>query len=195
MKKSFFLGIIAMLLISLDSTAQYNNNIAVGLKIGEPIGLNIRKYFQYGDKTFDINIGSYGLLYGQHRKYRDGPYHLKNSNGKYTSSQPAGMMFQGIYSWHRPVGKGDAIKVYYGFGGQVNYRTYVSKDNLIGTNQNGEKHVSMGPTGNAGIEYNLPGNDVGIFLDAGGYVEIVPDLLFMHPQLSAGVRVNIVRGK
>ena len=184
-----------MLVITFETLAQYNNNVAVGLRIGEPLGLNIRKYFQYGDKAFDLNIGTYGLFYGQHRKYRGGGYHLVDSDGKYTSSQPTGLMFQGIYSWHYPVGNEDAIKAYYGFGGQVNYRTYASEGNVVGTRQNGEKHISLGPAGAAGIEYNLPGNDMGIFIDAGGYIELAPDLLFMVPQISAGVRVNLVSGK
>ncbi|MFT4735325.1 MAG: outer membrane protein W, partial [Arcticibacterium sp.] len=158
-------------------------------------GINIRKYFQYGDKAFDVNIGTYGWFYGQHRKYRDGGYHLLDNRGKFTSSQPVGAMVQGIYSWHFPIGKTDALKAYYGFGGQVNYRTYVSEDNLVGTNQNGEKHISLGPAAAAGLEYNLPGNDLGIFLDGGGYLELAPDLLFSHPQFSAGVRVNILGNK
>jgi hypothetical protein len=191
MKKILFLSILMMLSFSNEIFAQYNNNVAVGLRIGEPLGLNIRKYFQYGDKAFDVNIGTYGLFYGQHRKYRDGGYHLLDQYGD-SSSQPLGYMFQGIYSWHYPVGKGDALKAYYGFGGQINYRTYASEGNIVGTRQNGEKHISLGPAGAAGVEYNLPGNDLGIFLDAGGYIELAPDLLFMVPQISAGVRVNLV---
>ena len=195
MKKILTLVVLCLFAIDFQASAQYDKNIAVGLRVGEPLGLNIRKYFQYGDKAFDVNIGTYGLFYGQNRKYRDGGYHLTDNNGKFTSSHSAGLMVQGIYSWHHSIGNGDALKAYYGFGGQVNYRNYVSEENLVGTRQNGEKHISMGPTGAAGVEYNLPGNDLGIFLDAGGYLELAPDLLFSHPQFSAGVRVNLVGNK
>ncbi|MFT6880771.1 MAG: hypothetical protein ACI9QN_002607 [Arcticibacterium sp.] len=195
MKNNLVLITLCLFAIAFETSAQYDKNIAVGFRVGEPLGINVRKYFQYGDKAFDINIGTYGLFYGQHRKYRDGGYHLLDNRGKFTSSQPAGLMVQGIYSWHFPIGKTDALKAYYGFGGQVNYRTYVSEDNLVGTRQNGEKHISLGPAAAAGLEYNLPGNDLGIFLDGGGYLELAPDLLFSHPQFSAGVRVNILGNK
>jgi hypothetical protein len=193
MKKSIILVVVIVLIFSHDISAQYTDNVAVGLRIGEPLGINVRKYFQYGDKAFDVNFGTYGLFYGQHRKYRDGGYHLVDEfDGKYTSSQPVGFMMQGIYSWHYSIGNGDALKAYYGYGGQLNYRTYASKGAVVGTRQNGEKHVSLGPAVVAGLEYNIPGNDVGVFLDAGGYMEIVPDIFFMHPLVSAGVRVNII---
>jgi hypothetical protein len=183
MKKSFLIGIALMLALSFEISAQYDNNVAVGIRIGEPLGINVRKYFQYGDKAFDVNFGTYGFLYGKDRVYRKGAY------------SKSGLMVQGIYSWHYGIGSGDALKAYYGFGGQINFREYVSEENLIGTRQNGDKQLSLGPTVNAGAEYNLPGNDIGVFIDAGGYAELAPGFLFMHPQFSAGVRVNLVGNK
>ena len=180
MKKSIILVVVIVLIFSHDISAQYTDNVAVGLRIGEPLGINVRKYFQYGDKAFDVNFGTYGFLYGKDRSYRKGAY------------SKSGLMVQGIYSWHYSIGSGDALKAYYGFGGQFNFREYVSEENLIGTRQNGDKQLSMGPTVNAGVEYNLPGNDIGVFIDAGGYAELAPGFLFMHPQFSAGVRVNII---
>lgn len=183
MKKTLFLGFILMFPFAFHAAAQYDKNLAVGLRVGEPLGINIRKYFQYGDKAFDVNFGTYGFIYGRVREYRKGEY------------SKSGLMFQGIYSWHHNLGKGDAIKAYYGFGAQINFREYVSEENLIGTRQNGDKQISLGPALNAGVEYNLPGNDIGVFLDGGFYTELVPDFLFLHPQVSAGIRVNIVGNK
>jgi hypothetical protein len=180
MKKTLIIMAI-LTAIAFQSNAQYDKNVAIGIRIGEPLGLNIRKYFQYGDKAFDVNFGTYGFLYGTNRDYRKGKY------------QKSGLMFQGLYSWHYAIGKNQALKAYYGFGGQINYRDYASEENIIGTRQDGEKHVSLGPAGNAGVEYDLPGNDVGIFLDGGVYTELIPDLLFLHPQINAGIRVNLVR--
>lgn len=180
MKKSIFILLIISM-IAVESKAQYDNNLAVGLRVGEPLGINIRKYFQYGDKAFDINFGTYGFIYGTNRAYR---------KGHYTKS---GLMLNGIYNWHYSLGKNDGLKAYYGFGGQFNFREYAADENIIGTRQNGEKHLSIGPAGNAGLEYDLPNNDLGIFLDAGLYAELFPDIAFLHPQISAGVRVNLVR--
>ena len=58
-KKLAFILIVTLLSIG-SSTAQYENNWAVGLKVGEPLGLNIRKYFSYGNRVFDLNVGSFG---------------------------------------------------------------------------------------------------------------------------------------
>ena len=181
MKKSLFITLLLISLGSGASFAQYDTNLAVGLRVGEPLGLNIRKYFQYGDRAFDLNFGTYGFLYGRDRKYRKGEY------------QKSGIMLQGIYQFHYSIGKNEGVKVYYGFGGQLNFRDYVSTPNVIGTRQDGEKHLSLGPAINAGLEYDLPGNNVGIFLDAGTYIELLQDPLFIHPLLSTGVRVNLVR--
>jgi hypothetical protein len=70
MKNKLALTLIITLVSFGSVFAQYENNWAVGLKIGEPLGLNIRKYFSYGDRVFDVNIGSYGFLYGRERNYR-----------------------------------------------------------------------------------------------------------------------------
>ena len=90
--------------------AQYNN-WSVGFRIGEPSGLNIRKYF--GNKhAFDLNIGTYGGLYGTKRSYRAGDY------------RTVGLTIQGHYLWHIPLTKSESIRAYYGFGGQINNRRY-----------------------------------------------------------------------
>ncbi|MGK0139817.1 MAG: hypothetical protein ACI9DJ_003282, partial [Algoriphagus sp.] len=100
MKNNFVLITLCLFTIAFETSAQYDKNIAVGFRVGEPLGINVRKYFQYGDKAFDVNIGTYGWFYGQHRKYRDGGYHLLDNKGNFPSSQPVGAMVQGIYSWH-----------------------------------------------------------------------------------------------
>ena len=71
--------------------AQYDNNWAIGFRVGEPLGFNGRKYFQGGEKAFDINIGTYGFIYNKNRRYNNGRY------------KTAGLMIQGIYLWNREI--------------------------------------------------------------------------------------------
>lgn len=165
---------------SLQTYAQYERNFAIGVKFGEPVALNLRKYFQYGDKTFDINFGTYGLLYGTKKSYNNGEY-----NG-------AGFMFQGLYNWHKALTKKQNVHVYYGFGGQINSRNHYP-DDRIGERNNSEKRLSLGPAGNAGLEIDLPNNNLGAFLEGGLYLEAIPRPLFLHPMASLGVRVNLVK--
>lgn len=179
MKKSIVTTLIISLVFIGNSFAQYENNWAVGLKVGEPLGLNIRKYFSYGDKAFDMNVGSFGFLYGRVRNY--------NKSQIYNE---AGVMVQGLYHWNRTLGKREKMHYYYGFGGQINSRNRAPK---IGE-RDAFRVISLGPAANAGIEIAIPENDMAVFLDAGGYVEIAPKPFFMAPNVNIGLRINIIRG-
>ncbi len=170
---------LVLILMSMTSVfAQYDKNWALGLRVGEPLGVNVRKYFSFGERAFDVNIGTYGFLYGRVREY--------NKNIIYDS---AGLMFQGIYSWHTPIFNSDNFHAYYGFGGQIN-----SRNRPLGlANRDSFRVISLGPAVAAGVEFKIPGNDLGVFLDAGGYAEIAPKPLFLNLQISGGLRVNLVK--
>ena len=154
-----------------------DRNWAVGLKIGEPLGLNVRKYFKDGDRAFDFNVGSFGFLYGRDRMYR-----------KEQIYDASGIMFQGIMHYNRLLGKNDRVNVYYGYGAQVN-----SRERPITDSREKFRVVSFGPAINAGIEFALPENDLSVFLDAGGYGEIAPKPFFFAANLNLGLRLNIQR--
>jgi len=183
MRVSRFVFLFSLLVFSstaIISQAQYEQNWALGLRVGEPVGINVRKYFAGGDRAFDVNVGTYGFLYGRDRRYLKGDY------------RSAGLMIQGIYSWHHALFNREALHVYYGFGGQINQRNHFP-DSRIGQRDNSEQKLSLGPAGAVGIEYKLPNNDLGVFLDAGGYVELLPSPFFTNLQISGGVRLNLVK--
>jgi hypothetical protein len=173
MKKTFLL-FFTLFLISEVGFSQ-DRNWAVGLKIGEPLGLNVRKYFNDGDKAFDFNVGSYGFLYGRNRTYK-----------KKSLYEEAGIMFQGILHYNRVLGRNDKVNVYYGYGGQIN-----SRNVPLEQYRDKIRIVSFGPAVNAGIELALPENDLSVFLDAGGYGEIAPKPFFFAANLNLGLRLNI----
>jgi hypothetical protein len=177
--KKVALTLVVVVVTAISSFGQYESNWALGLRVGEPLGLNIRKYFSYGDRAFDVNIGTFGLLYGRERYY--------NKKKIYAS---AGVMFQAIYSWHFSAFNSDNFHVYYGLGGQIN-----SRDRVLDTGIREDKFrvISVGPAGAAGMEFTLPDKNLGIFLDAGGYLEIAPKPFFPNAQISAGLRVNLVK--
>lgn len=172
---SFVLALLGLLTFSTSATAQYNN-WAVGFRLGEPSGVNIRKYF--GDShAFDLTVGTYGGLYGTTREYRQGRY------------RTVGISAQGHYLWHdRLLGK-DNFRGYYGFGGQVNSRRYYP-DNLGNQPVNYVSEISLGGSAVAGAEYFLQNKPLSIFLEAGLYVEVIPVPLFFGLQTGVGVRYN-----
>ncbi len=185
MKTTRLLILTALFISAITvSNAQNLNNLAFGFKVGEPLGINIRKYFSYGEKALDFNIGTYGFIYGSKRKYGIG-----SNKGQYKGS---GIMFQTIYNWHYNVFKKETVHVYYGLGGQINSRNHYP-DDRVGQRDDKERKLSLGPTGNAGLEIDIPNNDLGVFLDVGLYVEALPTPLFVHPQINAGVRLNITK--
>ncbi len=181
MKKLLFAFSTTLIIGFSSSTyAQYDYNWAVGFRVGEPLGFNARKYFQNGDKAFDINIGTYGFLYNRQRRYNAGEY------------KTAGLMVQGIYLWQNQVFNRDWAHVYYGFGGQVNNRSHYA-DILKGEKVDHVKKVSLGPAGEAGIELKLPNQPIAFFLDTGLYVEAIPSPLFLNWQVGGGLRLNLIK--
>ncbi|WP_128546893.1 hypothetical protein [Larkinella soli] len=161
------------LFFSLSARAQ-TNNWAVGFRIGEPAGLNVRKYFGE-NQAFDVNIGTYGGVYGTRRDYRRGRY------------RNVGLSIQGHYLWHGGIGKSQTLHYYYGFGGQINRRAYFPDRNI----NESVPETSLGGSGVAGLEYFMPNKPFSIFLETGLYVEVLPSPFFFGLQSGLGVRLNL----
>lgn len=157
--------------------AQNYDNWAVGFRVGEPIGLNVRKYFAAGSKNMDINVGTYGLLWGGHREYKKSDYYVGHT----------GLMVQGIFHWNKQLGSLERFQVYYGIGGQINSRKTAPQV----SNNVPEKHISLGGVGNAGLEFKLNASDLSAFADMGLYAEVAPKPLFLHVTGGVGLRLNI----
>lgn len=155
--------------------AQYDN-WAVGFKLGEPTGVNIRKYFN-NIHAIDVTIGTFGGVLGNDRKYR-------GSDGRYKN---AGLSLQMHYLWHTPLFNSEAVHVYYGIGGQVNNRRSYP-DRLAGQY---EKTLTLGGSALGGFEYYIPDNRISVFLEGGTYVELLRRPFFLSPNISAGLRFNL----
>ncbi|MBD2701520.1 hypothetical protein IC229_12790 [Spirosoma sp. BT702] len=175
MKKMYiavFGAILGLLLTSDVALAQYNN-WSVGFRIGEPAGANIRKYFG-GNHAFDLNIGTYGGIYGTHRSYGSGVY------------KSVGLTLQGHYIWHLALTKSESVRVYYGFGGQVNNRRFYPP-RLNGEYENA---LSIGASGIGGVEVFPASKPYSFFLEAGGYLELLQAPFFMNLNTGLGLRYN-----
>lgn len=173
----FLFLILVGLAVALPNQAQAQySNWAIGFRIGEPAGINVRKYF--GDNhAFDLNVGTYGGLYGNYRSYRSGNY--KN----------VGVSIQGHYLWHTRLFSNDNIRGYYGFGGQVNSRRYYS--NRLAYIGEYESNISIGGSAVGGLEYFVSGKPYSFFLETGLYAEIIPAPLYFNVQSGLGIRFNL----
>ncbi len=167
-----FLTVLACFELSTTAVAQYNN-WSVGFRLGEPSGINVRKYFGT-NHAFDLNIGTYGGLYGTKRSYRTGEY------------KSVGLTIQGHYLWHKALTKSESIRGYYGFGGQVNNRRYYPPR----LNGDYENALSLGGSGVAGLEVFPVGKPYSFFLETGGYVELLQAPFFLSLNSGLGLRYN-----
>ena len=167
MKKIFLL---TLLITSYLSTKAQEKNWAIGAKIGDPSGLNLRHYLNNDKNAVEVNVGVYGAIWGLRSNYKDGAF------------DGAGFSFSGLYLWHNEMTSN--LKNYYGFGAQFTSRSYKDKNNTqIPT-------TGLGGLGQVGLEYFLPSSPISIFLEAGAYVELVPAILYFHPQGGLGARLN-----
>ena len=170
MKKLFLL---ILLTISFLSTKAQEKNWAIGAKVGDPAGFNIRHYLGNDKNAIDLNVGVYGGIWGARGSYKDGTF------------DGAGFSFSGVYLWHNEMTSN--LKNYYGFGAQFTSRSYYVPDGA------GKKEIpttGLGGLGQVGLEYFLSSSPISIFLEAGAYVELVPSILYFHPQGGIGTRLN-----
>lgn len=172
--KKIAITLICLFTVTL-AQAQYDN-WAVGFKLGEPTGVNIRKYFN-NINALDISFGTYGGIIGNNRKYR----------GEERGYRNVGLAVQVHYLWHTPLFNKENLHVYYGIGGQINSRKYYPSR----LNGQHEKQISLGGSVLAGFEYFLPDGRLSVFVEGGGYSEVIPRIFFLSPNVSGGVRLNL----
>jgi hypothetical protein len=154
--------------------AQYDN-WAVGFKLGEPTGINIRKYFN-NINAIDVTVGTYGVFKEKYRSNKVRPN--------------VGLSVQAHYLWHNPLFNSENVRVYYGLGAQVNSRAYDRMSGNVVT-EKVKSAISLGGSALGGVEYFIPENRISVFLEGGTYVELAPSPLFFSPNISGGVRFNL----
>ena len=144
---------------------------AFGVKVGEPLGLNVRKY---GDRNaLDITLGTYGGLIKSNADYRKGDY------------RKMGVSLNATYLWYTRF-IDDRMTAYAGVGAQLTKRKYY-KDPLT------KEHTSpmgFGPSASAGLEYFVPNKTFSLFVETGFYMELLPGIGYTSPQFNIGIRQN-----
>jgi hypothetical protein len=151
---------------------------SAGFRIGEPGGFMARRYSDNGVNALEVNIGTYGGLWGTDRKYQDGTFNN------------IGYSINVLYLWHHPTIINSDLHTYYGFGPQLNSRDWYAYN--VSNNVAKPKRTSaMGATAVGGIEYfPIDAPNLSFFSEVGFYTEIAPNPFFFHIQGGIGVRVN-----
>jgi hypothetical protein len=164
---------LILLILSHENFGQLQD-WAAGFRVGEPGGFMARKYSANGVNAIELNIGTYGGLWGTDRNYKDGEFR----NIGYSISM--------LYLWHFPTLVNADLHTYYGFGPQINSRDLYEKSSTKSTRNQGIGAAAIG-----GLEYfplDAPG--LSFFGEIGFYNELIPNPFFWHVQGGIGVRVN-----
>jgi hypothetical protein len=181
-----------VLLLSLFVTAQAqrrssgsSRNWAVGLRLGDPAGLNVRKYF--GDNALEVNLGSTGMFYGGESR----AYSYKGYGGYRASGIALGVNYIG----QKSLGGIEGLEWYWGLGGQLSSRRFYYYDDDF--YKNGYYHagyyqtrVALGANVLAGLEWTIPSTPISLFTDLGLHIEIVPSPFWVNVPLGVGGRFN-----
>lgn len=144
---------------------------AIGFKLGEPVGVVLRKY---GDRNaLDVTVGTYTGLLKNKKTYREGKY------------SDIGFMLNGTYLWFVPMFN-DRMLAYGGVGVQINSRKYYPDVN----SKVHTKNISTGPSFTGGLEFFFAQKPTSFFIEGGGFVELLPKVFYFNPNLSLGLRHN-----
>jgi hypothetical protein len=166
------LGVLVWVLLGSTTACAQTKNWAATLRFGEPTGVGIRKY---GDRNaLELAVGTYGGLTGVRRAYRQGEY------------RRVGFSLNAAYFWYTPLFR-ERLTAYAGLGAQVNSRRYFRMEGLA---ERSDRLLSVGPTATVGTEYFPRSVPISVFLEGGTYLEFVPDVFFLSPQVNVGIRFN-----
>jgi hypothetical protein len=180
-----------------------SRNWGVGLRLGEPAGLTVKKYLS-GNHALEVSLGRaarWGYHYNEDDFYklddfRDREnYHYAGFKGGFSTA------LQVHYLWQKPVAGAKGLEWYLGAGAQARftpYRYYYyyndgSRDNDWRRWHYVEERrtdVDLGIDGVIGLEYTLPSAPLSLFADVNLFLEIVDAPFFAAGQGGAGIRYN-----
>lgn len=183
-KKSLI--IIVFTLFSWNAFAQ---DMSLGLRFGDPLAVSFKKYLKGGRNAFELNVGSYGYMYGYGR-YNNGRYNGRyRYYGDYYYKQ-GGIVIMGDYLWQKPFSKTKELSWYVGLGGQLRTLSYLKDKDKDGFYDDDVSGIGIGPDGVLGVEW-IPNDipEIAVFLDTRIYLEIIPQP-WVIPQVGVGVRYN-----
>ena len=189
---------LLLLIFCLASTmtfAQQGKNWGIGVRLGDPIGLSVKKYVSR-QKAVEFNVGrtwgyNYSNAFYRHNKYDRDFYN-------YEWHQPhSSVSLQGRYLVHKDLNMSGApgLEWYYGAGAQIRffsvdyrYRYYNGFDQKWRTRTERVTHTDVGLDGIIGLEYSWRDVPITVFTDLNLFLEILDDPFLPFLQGGVGCR-------
>lgn len=190
--KKVIVSIVLLMACWLEVEAQISQ-WGVGLRIGDPLGLTVKRYLPRG-KAWELNLGRSGFYgynyqkafrrYDQFNGYEYRTHYLNNAFG-----------VQVHYLIHKDLGLAEipGLDWYYGVGGQlrsynVDYEYRIRRGNGWETTRDRVTDIDLGVDGIIGLEYSWREVPLTVFLDVNLLVEIVDSPFVLYLQGGTGVR-------
>ena len=194
MTKNKLLFVLALCLIGTTSFAQQNKDWGIGLRLGDPLGLSVKKYLA-PRKAIEFNIGrtwryNYSNAFYRHNDYNRDFYDYEWHNNRSSVS------LQARYLIHKPLRLKEVpgLEWYYGAGAQfrffsVEYRyRYDGPGKSRGYYTDRVTHTDFGVDGIIGLEYSWRNVPITVFTDINLFLEILDDPFLPHLQGGVGGR-------
>lgn len=188
-------------------TKSQAQNWGVGLRLGDPSGISIKKY--NGDKAIELNVGRThvwgkrswdGDRYNDWYKNKNYGYVYHKYRG-YEASTPIGIQLH--FLKHNSIGQiadesVSGLDWYYGFGPQLRFQTYRyyyeyfregDSQWQIGESET-EVDFDLGLDGVIGLEYTFDDAPISVFTDITLFMEVVDNPFKIWFQGGIGARYN-----
>jgi len=192
--------ILAALVLSFLTSSVSAQSWGLGLRLGDPSGITVKKYGQ--GHAWEFSLGRTHLFNGDRYYYDRYAYWYDHQNFGhkdhqligYRSSVPLGLQVH--YLIQKPVKDAGGLNWYYGFGGQLRTQRY-SYDyrykvqggpDWIVVNNTVVRETDLGIDGVIGLEYRFQDAPVAVFLDATLFMEVINEPFVFDGQGGLGIR-------
>jgi len=189
------------------SVTVYGQNLGLGVRLGDPSGLSLKKYF--GDKAFEISFGRtymfndrYWYVHHFNDWYEEHKFDYNEIQYiGYKASVPLGIQMH--YLFQKGFNKIEdedlaGLKWYFGFGGQLRFQNYsydfrykLKGDPDWHYDENHQvREFDFGGDGVIGLEYTFKNAPISIFADVVLFMEIIDNPFLFYGQGGIGCRYN-----
>ena len=198
MIRTFTISILALCLSSAAAFSQVGTSaqksLGIGLRLGDPTGFTLKKYF--GNDALEFNIGiplNHGYDYGTYyydKHYNGKPFY----NGYYYDNYHynGGIAIQLHYLKHFDIKPVEGLQWYVGGGGQFRDHFYEVRyhDNYGYYHAEKQSYMLVGLDVLGGAEYTFRNFPASVFADLNFFLSFAQQVAF-YPQFGLGGRFNI----
>lgn len=194
MNHKLLLLLLILGLLSTQSIQAQQKNWGIGLRLGDPSGISVKRYLAR-QKAVEFSLGrTWGYNYSN-AFYRHSDYNREFYNYEWHHLRSAVSM-QGRYLVHKELGLSDlpGLEWYYGVGAQLrffnvdyHYRYYGSGNGSIPRTDR-VTETDLGLDGIVGLEYSWRDVPLTVFVDLNLFLELIDNPFLPFLQGGTGVR-------